>query len=102
MYSLLSGFYQWYFQKPEYKVLMVGLDGAGKTSFLEQVKSMHKQKCTKLERITPTVGLNLAKIEKRRAEFTFQDVGGQKVLRKIWDKYFGECHGLIYVIDGAD
>ena len=57
-------------------MLMVGLDGAGKTSFLEQVKSMHKQKCTKLERITPTVGLNLAKIEKRRAEFIFQDVGG--------------------------
>ena len=56
----------------------------------------------KLEKIPPTVGLNLAKIEKRKAEFTFWDVGGQLVLRKIWDKYFSECNGLIFVIDGAD
>ena len=63
---------------------------------------MHGQKHTKIERIIPTVGLNLAKIEKRSAEFTFQDVGGQKVLRKIWDKYFTECNGAIFVIDGAD
>ena len=76
MYSLISGFYTWYFQKPEYKVLLVGLDGAGKTSFLEQVKSLHGQRCMSLDKITPTVGLNLCKIEKRRAEFIFQDVGG--------------------------
>ena len=56
----------------------------------------------KLEKIPPTVGLNLAKIEKRRAEFTFWDVGGQMVLRKIWDKYFSECNGLIFMIDGSD
>ena len=56
----------------------------------------------KLEKIPPTVGLNLAKIEKRKAEFIFWDVGGQKVLRKIWEKYFSEANGLIYVIDGAN
>ena len=40
MYSLVTGFYKWYFQKPEYKILIIGLDGAGKTSFLEQVKQL--------------------------------------------------------------
>ena len=40
MYSLVSGFYHWYFQKTEYKVLVLGLDGAGKTSFLEQAKEL--------------------------------------------------------------
>ncbi len=24
------------------------------------------------------------------------------MLRKIWQKYFGECHGLIFMVDGAD
>jgi ADP-ribosylation factor related protein 1 len=27
-------------------------------------------------------------------------LGGQKLLRSIWKKYYAECHGLIYVIDG--
>ena len=102
MYSLVTGFYQYMTQKPSYKVLIVGLDGSGKTSFLEQVKAIEGQKSMKLEKIPPTVGLNLAKVEKRRAEFTFWDVGGQMVLRKIWDKYFSECNGLIFMIDGAD
>ena len=30
------------------------------------------------------------------------DLGGQTVLRKIWEKYFSECHGIVYVVDGAD
>ena len=67
MYSLLSGFYKWYFEKPEIKVLIVGLDNSGKTSFLERLKGSEGQKCTNLDRIPPTVGLNLAKVEKSRA-----------------------------------
>lgn len=63
---------------------------------------MHGQKYMSLEKITPTIGLNIAKLQKSNAEFIFWDVGGQAVLRKIWDKYFGECNGLIFVIDGCD
>jgi ADP-ribosylation factor related protein 1 len=41
-------------------------------------------------------------LDKSQGEFTFWDVGGQSVLRKIWNKYFSECNGLVFVIDGAD
>ena len=41
-------------------------------------------------------------MEKKNGEFIFWDVGGQNVLRKIWDKYYSECNGVIFVIDGAD
>ena len=102
MYSLLSGFYKWYFEKPEYKVLILGLDGAGKTSFLEQVKELDGQKFMSRQKIPPTVGLNLARIEKRRAKFVFWDVGGQPVLRKIWEKYYSQCHAVVFVVDGSD
>ncbi len=56
----------------------------------------------KLEKIPPTIGLNIAKLDRPNGEFVFWDVGGQEVLRKIWEKYFNEANGLIFVIDGAD
>ena len=48
------------------------------------------------------MGLNLARVEKRRAKFIFWDVGGQPVLRKIWEKYYSQCNCVVFVIDGAD
>ena len=39
MYTLLSGAYRYYFQKDEYCILILGLDDAGKTTFLEQTKT---------------------------------------------------------------
>ena len=46
--------------------------------------------------------MNIAKLDKAQGEYTFWDVGGQAVLRKIWNKYFSECHGIVFVIDGSD
>ena len=88
MYSLVSGAYKWYFEKTEYKLLVLGLDKAGKTNFIEKVKELEGQKFMRKEKIPATVGLNLAKIEKRRAKFVFWDVGGQPVLRKMWEQYY--------------
>jgi hypothetical protein len=31
MFSLATGFYRYLFRKPEYYILMCGIDGAGKT-----------------------------------------------------------------------
>ena len=89
-------------QKPQYKVLIIGLDGAGKTTFLEQVKSIEGKKSMKLDKIPPTVGFNPVEIVKPKAQFFFWDVGGQKVLRKLWEKYYSECNGMIFVIDGVN
>ena len=56
----------------------------------------------KLDKIPPTVGFNPVEIIKPRAQFFFWDVGGQKVLRKLWEKYYSECNGAIFVIDGVN
>lgn len=32
----------------------------------------------------------------------FWDLGGQEELQSLWDKYYAESHGVIYLIDSAD
>ena len=101
MFGLIKGFYTHYFSKPTYKILIIGLDLSGKTSFLNLLKKQNKQKYLPKEKINPTVGLNLAKIDTDEYHLLFWDLGGKKILRSIWKKYYLDCHGIIYVIDGA-
>jgi len=54
------------------------------------------------EKIPPTVGLNIGRVEVGRVKLIFWDLGGQKGLRGIWEKYYAEVHGIVYVIDAAD
>ena len=70
MFQLLHGFYHYLFDKTQYNILLVGLDGAGKTTLLEQIKKSEGRKSINLDKITPTAGLNITKIESQRhAEF---------------------------------
>ena len=47
-----------YTARPTYKVLIVGCDNAGKTTFLEQIKKMEGKKSIDLDKIPPTIGKN--------------------------------------------
>jgi hypothetical protein len=38
MYSLVTGIYQSYFAPPKLSILMIGIDGSGKTALLERIK----------------------------------------------------------------
>ncbi|KAG9412029.1 hypothetical protein AC1031_017663 [Aphanomyces cochlioides] len=55
-----------------------------------------------LDKIPPTVGLNIAKVDIARTNVIFWDLGGQERLRAIWSKYYSESHGIVFVIDSAD
>ncbi|XP_058542252.1 ADP-ribosylation factor-related protein 1 isoform X3 [Neofelis nebulosa] len=59
MYTLLSGLYKYMFQKDEYCILILGLDNAGKTTFLEQSKTRFNKnyKGMSLSKITTTSAL---------------------------------------------
>ena len=32
----------------------------------------------------------------------FWDLGGQRDIRNIWEKYYDECHAVVYVVDASD
>ncbi|KAL5973620.1 hypothetical protein ACLOJK_030273 [Asimina triloba] len=53
------------------------------------------------DRIVPTVGLNIGRIEGPKTKLVFWDLGGQIGLRTIWEKYYEEAHAIIFVIDAA-
>lgn len=104
MFSLLYGLYDYLFHKGNYFVLILGLDNSGKTTFLEQSKCNFNKnyKQMDLSRIASTVGLNVGKIETNGVILSFWDLGGQKELQLLWDKYFMEAHGIIWVVDSSD
>ena len=107
MFGLLSGFIDWYFAKTEVNILVLGLDNAGKTTFLEQTKLLHRDPASTavhvpLDSILPTVGLNLGRVQTMGCDVTVWDLGGQQALRSIWDKYFSDAHCIVFMVDSTD
>ncbi|KAF8728888.1 hypothetical protein HU200_018183 [Digitaria exilis] len=102
MFSLFYGLWKYVFTKDEFRVLILGVDKAGKTTLLEKLKSIYlKGEGLPPDRVVPTVGLNIGRIEDANAKLVFWDLGGQVGLRTIWEKYYEEAHAIIYVIDAA-
>ncbi|XP_071837622.1 ADP-ribosylation factor-related protein 1-like [Apostichopus japonicus] len=104
MFSLLYGLWKYLFRKDEFFVLIIGLDNAGKTTFLEktQITFNPDYKGMPFDKITTTVGLNMGKVEIGSVRLVFWDLGGQEELQSLWDKYYAESHAVIYVIDSSD
>ena len=90
------------------RVVILGIQGAGKTSALERVKDAFSADVKGLlpEQIIPTVGMNIANLSAGNAklpvDMTFWDLGGAFGLRGIWESYFADADACVYVVDGAD
>eukprot|EP01105_Mastigella_eilhardi_P025358 TRINITY_DN6895_c0_g1_i12.p2 TRINITY_DN6895_c0_g1~~TRINITY_DN6895_c0_g1_i12.p2 ORF type:complete len:182 (-),score=57.36 TRINITY_DN6895_c0_g1_i12:1163-1708(-) len=82
--------------KQEARLVMLGLDGAGKTTILYRLK-IGELVCS-----IPTVGFNVETMERRGVSFTVWDVGGQDTIRPLWRHYFRGTQGLIFVLDSND
>jgi ADP-ribosylation factor protein 1 len=92
----LSTFFQRLVSKKNVRILMVGLDGAGKTSILYKLK-MGESVAT-----LPTVGFNVENIEHKNVHFTVWDVGGQDKIRPLWRHYYSTTDAIIFVVDSND
>lgn len=84
------------FGKKDMRILMVGLDAAGKTTIL------YKLKLGEIVTTIPTIGFNVETVEYKNISFTVWDVGGQDKIRPLWRHYFQNTQGLIFVIDSND
>jgi len=102
MLSLFMGFWSMLFAKVQYQILILGLDDAGKTTFLEQVRHLYSGTSPPEDlKIPPTVGLNIGKLDVSRVRFIFWDLGGSASLRVLWDKYYADSHAVLFLIDST-
>merc|ERR1711865_783486 len=80
----------------ECRILMVGLDAAGKTTIL------YKLKLGEVVTTIPTIGFNVETVDYKNISFTVWDVGGQDKIRTLWRHYYQNTQGLIFVVDSND
>ena len=84
--------------KDECRVIVVGLDGCGKTTIV------HRLKHGKLEdsEIIPTIGFNVECVEHKKMIFSLWDLGGSQDARAFWRFYYQDTQAVIFVVDSSD
>ncbi|EJT99030.1 ARF/SAR [Dacryopinax primogenitus] len=84
------------FGAAELKILILGLDNAGKTTILYRVTMGQAIETA------PTVGSNTEIFEYKNLKFALWDIGGQSSIRSQWAQYFIATKAVILVVDSTD
>ena len=82
MGSLFAKVFERWTGKTEVRIIMLGLDAAGKTTIL------YKLKLGEVVSSVPTIGFNVETVEYKNINFTVWDIGGQNKLRLLWRHYY--------------
>merc|ERR1712100_875350 len=80
----------------EARILVLGLDNAGKTTILKKLSDED------ISHIMPTQGFNIKSLVREGFKLNVWDIGGQKTIRPYWSNYFEASDALVYVIDSSD
>ncbi|KAK1765631.1 ADP-ribosylation factor family-domain-containing protein [Phialemonium atrogriseum] len=80
----------------ELRILMLGLDNAGKTTIVKKIMGED------VNTVSPTLGFIIKTIDYEGYKLNIWDVGGQKTLRSYWRNYFEKTDALIWVVDATD
>mmetsp|Transcript_123033 Transcript_123033/g.343178 ORF Transcript_123033/g.343178 Transcript_123033/m.343178 type:complete len:187 (+) Transcript_123033:118-678(+) len=83
-------------KEKEVRLLILGLDNAGKTTILKKFNG------APIDTISPTLGFNIETLEYKGYTLNVWDVGGQKTIRSYWRNYYEQTDGIIWVVDSAD
>ncbi|KAL3317005.1 Arf GTPase arl1 [Cichlidogyrus casuarinus] len=92
LWSLFSGL----FGQKELRILILGLDNAGKTTILYRLATDN------VVTTTPTIGFNVEAVTIKNLKFQVWDLGGQQCIRPYWRCYYAHTDAIIYVVDSSD
>lgn len=84
------------FEGKKARIVMVGLDAAGKTTLL------YKLKLDETVTTIPTIGFNAEEFKYKNISMLIWDLGGQDKIRPLWRYYFQNADAIIYVVDSND
>ena len=82
------------------RVLVLGLDNAGKSTVLSALQDHD------INQVAPTLGFEIVTLvyalNEQEYKLNVWDIGGQKSIRSFWRNYFEETDALIWVVDSSD
>ena len=84
--------------KKELKILMVGLDHAGKSTIISAMQ-MGKPVAYQPK---PTIGFNLEELILKNFKLKMWDISGQVRYRELWKHYYEGANAIIFVVDSTD
>jgi ADP-ribosylation factor protein 1 len=96
MGALIAKLYRSLFSQQEVKLLLVGLDSAGKTTVL------YRLKLGEVVAVIPTSGYNVETVTHKNYYITMWDFGGRNQIRPLWRDHSKDTQGVIFVIDSND
>ncbi|KAI8801856.1 ADP-ribosylation factor-like protein [Cladochytrium replicatum] len=80
----------------EVRILILGLDGAGKTTIL------YRLQIGEVVTTIPTIGFNVETVQYKNIKLQVWDLGGQTSIRPYWRCYYANTDAIIFVVDSAD
>ena len=118
MMQMIHKMLDWFkslFWKEEMELTLVGLQHAGKTTFVNVIASGQFNEVRReggirfiflsfasRQDMIPTVGFNMRKITKGNVTIKLWDIGGQPRFRSMWERYCRGVNAIVYMVDAAD
>merc|ERR1711953_913930 len=96
MGNFFSNLFSNLFGQKELRILILGLDGAGKTTIL------YRLQVGEVVTTIPTIGFNVETVTYKNLKFQVWDLGGQTSIRPYWRCYYSNTDAIIYVVHSAD
>ena len=93
---ILSKIIEFFTSRNNFKIIILGMQNAGKTTIL------YRLSLGQLVKTTPTIGSNVEELIYNNVKFQAWDLGGQESTRSVWDVYYMNTDAVVYVIDSQD
>lgn len=84
------------FGSKEVRILILGLDNAGKTTIL------YRLQVDEPVTTVPTIGFNVETLQYKNIKFQVWDLGGQSSIRPYWRCYYPNTDAILFVVDSTD
>ncbi|KAL5019455.1 hypothetical protein ScPMuIL_002347 [Solemya velum] len=85
-----------FWKSKEVRIIIQGLDAAGKTTIL------YRLKLGEVVTTIPTIGFNVETISYNKVNITAWDVGGRDKMRPLFRHYYAGTDAILFVVDSND